>query len=62
MSLNDKFIGALKMHMTRRNLSAFRLARLTGLNPSTVQRIINGDVSPTLETVGKITKELKFSF
>ncbi len=57
-SVHYAFVGALKKHMVRSNISAYRLAKLTGLNPSSVQRILNGEVSPSLETVDKILTEI----
>ena len=62
MDFEKTFAATLKKHMARRNLSAYRLAKLAGLNPSSVQRIINGERSPTLDTMGKLMKELGLSF
>lgn len=45
--------------MYKRNLSARQVSILTGLSKSTINRITNGDVSPTADTLEQLAKGLK---
>lgn len=45
--------------MYKRNLSARQVSILTGLSKSTINRITNGDVSPTADALEQLAKGLK---
>ena len=44
--------------MYDKNLSARQVSIMTGVSKSTINRIVNGQVSPTLDTVEQLAKGL----
>ena len=44
--------------MDRNNLSTRQVAEMTGISKSTINRIANEEISPTLETLEQIAKGL----
>ena len=44
--------------MYDKNLSVRQVSIMTGVSKSTINRIVNGQVSPTLDTVEQLTKGL----
>jgi transcriptional regulator with XRE-family HTH domain len=51
-------MNAIKNYMRKNKLSAYKLARMVGVDPSTVYRQINGEVSISLETARKYSEKL----
>lgn len=47
--------------MYKRTLSIRQVSRMTGLSKSTVQKIMTGEESPTMETMEKLAAGLKVS-
>lgn len=50
----DEFGATLKDERLKRDISLRKLAELSGVNKTTIQRIESGEVSPSLETFEKI--------
>ena len=44
--------------MYDKNLSVLQVSIMTGVSKSTINRIVNGQVSPTLDTVEQLAKGL----
>ena len=44
--------------MYDKNLSVRQVSIMTGVSKSTINRIVNGQVSPTLDTVEQLAKDL----
>lgn len=47
--------------MYKRTLSIRQVSRMTGLSKSTIQKIMNNEESPTMETMEKLAAGLKTS-
>lgn len=45
--------------MLKKNLSVRQVSMLTGISKSTVNRIANGEISPTVDTLEILAKGLK---
>ena len=45
--------------MCENNLSIRQVSIMTGISKSTISRIVNGEVSPTADTLERIAKGLK---
>ena len=45
--------------MYNKNLTVRQVSILTGISKSTISRIMNGDVSPSADTLEKLAKGLK---
>lgn len=50
---------AVKIMMVERDMSAFELAKLTGLNRSTIFRTVGEGANPKLNNLAKCAKALK---
>ena len=56
MPLLDNFATNLRDAMKRANISGMKLAELTGVHYVTISRILNGHLSPTVETCEKLAQ------
>lgn len=45
--------------MHKKNLSIRQVSIMTGISKSTISRIVNGEVSPTADTLERLAKGLK---
>jgi len=54
MPLLDNFAVNLRDAMTRRKISGLELARRSGMHYVTISRILNGKLSPTVDTCEKL--------
>ncbi len=52
---------ALRAEAQRRKLSIYRLHKMTDLTQQTIQRLLSGEGSPTLDTLEVVAKALRFS-
>jgi DNA-binding phage protein len=57
----SQVIRSLQAEAERKELTSYALAKLMGLNHTTIDRALSGDVSPTLATVEAIAKALEFT-
>lgn len=57
--LRKMFVTNLKREMDKRNLSAYAVAELAGVHPSTVQRILKDEMAPTLDLADAIERGLE---
>jgi plasmid maintenance system antidote protein VapI len=54
----DSLAGMIAARVSELNLTAYRVAKMSGVDVSVIQRLIDGDRSPTLETADRICKAL----
>jgi plasmid maintenance system antidote protein VapI len=54
----DTLAGIIAARMSELNLTAYRVAKMSGVDVSQIQRMIDGDRSPTLDTADRIVKAL----
>ncbi len=52
------FAELLKYHMNQRGLSQYSLSKLCEIQQSTISRYLNGELSPTLDKIVKISESL----
>lgn len=60
--INKKICLKIKIERIKRNLSQEQLAELANLNRNTIGKIEREEVSPTIETVEKITEAFNMTF
>lgn len=49
-------------YMYKHNLTARQVELLTGVSKSTVNRIVNGQISPTMDTLEQLARGLQIPF
>jgi DNA-binding phage protein len=54
----DSLAGIIAARISGLKLTAYRVAKMSGVDVSQIQRMIDGDRSPTLDTADRIVKAL----
>jgi transcriptional regulator with XRE-family HTH domain len=57
----DTLAGAIAARMNGLNLTAYRVAEMSGVHVSVIQRLINGERFPKLDTADRICKSLELA-